>query len=290
MSSEENNFRAFSSPAAIKYYSSNSGLQPAEAYAFEKFVPRGAAILDIGVGGGRTTPYLVAKASHYVGVDYVKAMIDACAAKFPNNLFRCADATRLIGFEDASFDIVVFSFNGIDAIPTREGRLRCFAEVFRVLAPGGLFIFSSHNAKMLLSLPNLDDAGPIRKILRLGRATFGTLPFSMRLLSSGAFHAGAGYYLDPTHGGIKTYCSTPELIEVDISASGFQLLEVISNLHPQKVPRYFISSYYYVLAKPSAERNDAILQSRTAFRRVKPDGEMATENRRGAEFHGSIEE
>lgn len=244
------NFKAFNSPEVVEFYANSSGLQPAETYAFEKFIPQGASILDIGVGCGRTTPYLAAKAGHYVGVDYVKPMIDICVAKFPKRVFHCIDATCLSMFKDTTFDVVVFSFNGIDAIPTREGRLQCVSEVFRVLTPGGLFIFSSHNSKLLLNLPRFDNAGLIRKILRFGRATIRTIPYVIRLLSSGAFRAGKGYYLDPVHGGIITYCSTPELIKLEVCSAGFQFLEAIHNLHPRRVPRYFVQSYYYVLAKP----------------------------------------
>lgn len=253
MTDEESNFKAFSEPKVVELYANSFGLQAAESYVFDKFVAQGASILDIGVGGGRTTPYLAGKASHYIGVDYVKAMVDACAAKFPHNIFSCADATRLTGLEDASFDVVVFSFNGIDAIPMREGRRQCFSEVRRVLRPSGLFIFSSHNAKMLLNLPRFDNAGLARKAWRLARSSIGSVPYTIRLLHSGAFCRGGGYYLDPVHGGILTYCSTPELIELDAHSAGFQLLEVVSNLHPQQAARYFISSYYYVLQNPRRE-------------------------------------
>ena len=207
MIEEDGNLKVFSSPQVVELYANSSGLQPAEIYAFDKFVHQGAAILDVGVGCGRTTPYLAPKSRHYVGVDYVNAMIDICAAKFPENIFCCADATNLIRFEDGSFDIVVFSFNGLDAISTREGRRRCFSEVSRVLASGGLFIFSAHNAKMVLDLPSLDNAGLIRKAWRLARAAITSVPFTLRLLQSGAFRTGSGYYLDPVHGGIMTYCS-----------------------------------------------------------------------------------
>jgi SAM-dependent methyltransferase len=249
MAADDSNFKAFSTPEAVAFYASYSGLQPAETYAFDKFVPDGASILDIGVGCGRTTPYLAARAARYVGIDYVQAMVDICAARFPKNAFYRADATRLSLIEDASVDIVVFSFNGIDAITTKEGRLRCLSEVFRVLRPGGLFIFSSHNAKMLINLPSFDNAGPLRKVWRLVRSAFKSVPFAARLVRSGAFRAGAGYYFDPAHGGIRGYCSTPKLIEVDVSSIGFQLLEVISSAYPRRIPRYFIPWYYYVLAK-----------------------------------------
>ena len=253
MTAEDNNFRAFGSQKVVELYAHSAGLQPAEIYVLDKFVPAGASILDIGVGGGRTTPYLAAKAGHYVGVDYVKAMVEACAAKFPQNIFVCADATRLTGFKDESFDVAIFSFNGIDAVPTKDARLRCFSEVFRLLTPNGLFIFSSHNAKMLVSFPRLDNAGLLRKAWRLSRAVITSVPFAVRLLYSGSFRRGAGYYLDPVHGGITTYCSTPELIRVDASSAGFQVIEVIHNLHPHRMPRYLIQSYYYVLAKQAKE-------------------------------------
>jgi SAM-dependent methyltransferase len=254
MFAEDNNFNAFSSPEVVEFYANSSGLLPAEAYAFEKFVPQGAAILDIGVGCGRTTPYLAAKARRYVGIDYVKAMIDVCTIKFPEHFFCCADATQLTKFEDASFDVVVFSFNGIDAIPAKDARLRCFLEVYRVLKPGGRFIFSSHNAKMLLNLPSLDNAGICRKLWRVARAAITSVPFAVRLLRSGAFRAGAGYYHDPVHGGIRHYCSTPELVKLDVRSSGFQLLEVTDNLHRRNVSHHFVSAYYYVAVKPLDRR------------------------------------
>lgn len=249
---EDGNFRAFSSSEVVDFYRNYSGLQPTEIYLFEKFVSQGVSILDIGVGCGRTTPHLSKKASRYIGIDYVKAMVDFCAAQFPEYAFHCADATCLRRFDDDSFNIVVFSFNGIDAIPTREDRIKCFSEVFRVLMPDGRFIFSSHNARMLFRLPDFKGAGTMRKINRLVRAAFKSAPAAFSLLSSGAFYAGAGYYLDPAHGGIRGYCSTPELVEQDVSSIGFHLLEVVGSNYPQKVSRYCTPWYYYVLAKQVA--------------------------------------
>jgi SAM-dependent methyltransferase len=249
MTSEDRNFKTFSSPDVVEVYANFSGLFPAESYAFEKFLPQGASILDIGVGCGRTTPYLAGKARLYVGVDYIETMVDICAERFPGNTFYCADATSLSRFADASFDVVVFSFNGIDLIHPHPDRLRCLSEIARVLVPNGLFIFSSHNSKLLFSWPNFNHADLARKAWKLLRAAFDTIPVGARLLSSGVFHAGAGYYLDPAHGGIECYCSTPELIERDTRSAGFELLEVVSHLPPRELPRYLVPMYYYVLAK-----------------------------------------
>jgi ubiquinone/menaquinone biosynthesis C-methylase UbiE len=250
---KDGNFAAFSNPEVVRFYENYKGLQPAETYAFAKYIMPNSSILDVGVGCGRTTPFLAAGADKYVGVDYVDAMINVCRERFPEHSFHYADATNLNRFGDECFDRVVFSFNGIDAIPTIDGRQGCLSEIFRVLTHGGLLIFSSHNSKMLLNLPILDNVGLIRKTWRLARAARRNLRFDLRLFVSGAFFLGAGYYLDPAHGGIRGYCSTPELVASELSSAGFRVVEVIGSLYPKQASRYFTPWYYYVAAKPSVK-------------------------------------
>ena len=48
-------------------------------------------------------------------------------------------------FEDASFDVALFSYNGMELIPGRGGKRRVMSEVHRILKPGGHFVFSSHS-------------------------------------------------------------------------------------------------------------------------------------------------
>ena len=86
------------------------------------------AILDMGVGGGRTTQYLSQIAGRYVGADYSEAMVDTCRKRFPDQEFRHCDARDIAPFADGEFDAVVFSANGIDYIAADEGRARCLAE------------------------------------------------------------------------------------------------------------------------------------------------------------------
>src|SRR5208282_1678064 len=64
-----------------------------------------------------------------------------------------ADAANLSLFPDDSFDVVVFSFNGIDYVLPEQARRSCFAHVHRVLKAKGIFIFSSHNARAVVIPP-----------------------------------------------------------------------------------------------------------------------------------------
>ena len=108
-----------------------------------------ARILDIGVGGGRTTTHLAHRVHRYVGIDVSAAMIRACERRFDGRVgdrlrFLVADARDLALFESSSFDLVLFSWQGIDSIDL-EGRLVALREIRRVCAPGARFAFSSDN-------------------------------------------------------------------------------------------------------------------------------------------------
>ena len=50
---------------------------------FEKYVAPGGEVLDLGVGGGRTTAFLSSRAGAYVGLDYAPTMVKICRLKFP---------------------------------------------------------------------------------------------------------------------------------------------------------------------------------------------------------------
>jgi len=130
----------------VKYYQNIEVLTKAEAVLFEKLSPtiKDSKILDIGVGGGRTTKYLLPLSRDYTGVDYVRQYAEETGKKYPNAKILCGDARDLKEFEDETFDFVLFSFNGLDCI-SNDDRLKALKEIFRVLKKGGVFMFSSHN-------------------------------------------------------------------------------------------------------------------------------------------------
>lgn len=146
MRSNEINKKIYEDRRAVASCSVPGPLQPPEVRMLVEYRDTfwGRRILDLGCGAGRTTAYLKEFTPDYTGADYSSAMIEACRRRFPDVRLVHADARRLDEFKDEEFDFVLFSFNGIDSMP-HEDRLKALAEIHRVLADTGLFVFSSHN-------------------------------------------------------------------------------------------------------------------------------------------------
>lgn len=121
-------------------------LDAGERAAFAIVAPEARAqpILDLGVGGGRTTSLLRLISDDYVGLDYTPAMVDLARSRHPDADVRLGDARDLTEFPDGHFALVVFSFNGLDSVD-RDGRLRALHEMRRVTRPGGRVLVSSLN-------------------------------------------------------------------------------------------------------------------------------------------------
>lgn len=105
---------------------------------------RDQPLLDVGVGGGRTVPLLRRLSQDYTAVDYTQELVDVCRRNHPGVRVLHMDARNMAQFSDHSFALVMFSFNGIDAVDY-EGRRAILREFARVLRPGGLALFSTHN-------------------------------------------------------------------------------------------------------------------------------------------------
>jgi SAM-dependent methyltransferase len=141
----QQNIRGYESPEIVMHYSRLSDLVPPERTILgilrEKLYDM--KMLDLGVGGGRTTRFFAPLVKSYVGVDWSGRMVEACRKKYPHYSFRIDDA-RTLQFDEGEFDFVLFSYNGLDYIG-HEDRLKALDEIHRVLRSGGYFVFSSHN-------------------------------------------------------------------------------------------------------------------------------------------------
>ncbi|GAB3880302.1 hypothetical protein GCM10029964_034430 [Kibdelosporangium lantanae] len=104
------------------------------------------AVLDIGCGTGRLTLPLAERAGSVTGLDMSDAMLAQARAKAGERGlsvdFRQGDMTAM-PFADASFDVVV-SMLALMHIPVAE-RGRLFAEITRVLRPGGQVLVGVKN-------------------------------------------------------------------------------------------------------------------------------------------------
>ena len=125
-------------------------LHPSEATALVRYRDdiHGQRVLDLGCGAGRLTTYLRPLVKKYVGLDVSAHMIKHCQMTFQGLNFVQGDMRSLTPFDDGEFDSVFAVANLMDAVSHAE-RLQVLAEVRRVLAPSGLFVFSAHNRSYL---------------------------------------------------------------------------------------------------------------------------------------------
>jgi SAM-dependent methyltransferase len=174
----------YNSSSIVTRYAGKTDLQPAERAIVSLLGPALSTmdLLDVGVGGGRTTWHLAPLVRRYVGVDYAEEMIAACRRTFahdPSLCFLVADACHLEAFGDAEFDLVFFSFNGIDCI-SRAHRATALRELMRVTRPGGYLAFSAHNSNYLPEHQNRLRPRLSRSPRRMLKATRRYLTFRLK--------------------------------------------------------------------------------------------------------------
>jgi SAM-dependent methyltransferase len=162
------NQRIYHARNISRWYRS-AALDYAETMALLRYQPAfaGREVLDLGVGTGRTTRYLAPLAQRYVCLDSSPPMVAYVRERWPGIDIHLADMRDLGAFASGSFDFVLASCNLIDAV-SHEDRLRVLAEVRRVLRPGGIFVFTSHNRRLrtALSGPSLGRSlNPARQAL-----------------------------------------------------------------------------------------------------------------------------
>lgn len=182
-------------------------------------------MLDIGCGAGRIANLVKHFVGDYLGIDYTSEMVTAARDKHPDLSFEQLDARDLSSLADESFDLAIFSYNGIDSVD-QNGRLAVLHEVNRVLKSGGSFAFSSFNRNWSgFDLPARPYGlrwaiNPLRMALRLTRWTIGKLrerrymPFEQRGEHTILLHSAHDF-------GIMVYATTPFQIRQQLADAGF---------------------------------------------------------------------
>lgn len=250
-----NNLNVWDDSEIVEDYAALEDLFPEETVLLQRWEPdfSGKAILDLGVGAGRTTPHLLRLSKNYTGFDFAPGMIRACQERFPGVRFVRGDAREMPMFADAQFDVVMFSFNGLDYL-SHTDRLRALREIRRVLKAGGLFLFSSHNSarepfpspwKPFLEWVHQRDwpklleniAGVRNFMLRRGKQIF-TDEYSVRVDNAHSFR-------------LFTYYVTPAQQIQQLETHGFRLVEMYNRKGEAMAPdaRETASAWIHYLAQ-----------------------------------------
>jgi ubiquinone/menaquinone biosynthesis C-methylase UbiE len=151
------NRQIYESQKVVRNYKGLNILFPAEKKVYEviKNKQNNKAMLDLGIGAGRTTSFFRPLFSHYTGIDFSENMINACRKRFTalaNTEFINADVTSMPELSVEKFDFILFSLNGIDYLQNLEERKSLLSKLYELLDNNGLFVFSSHNTKALPKL------------------------------------------------------------------------------------------------------------------------------------------
>ena len=231
----DHNQKTYAAGSVVHHYTQLKRLQPAEKTILDLFHDQWSKLkmLDIGVGGGRTTQHFSRLVVDYVGIDYCADMIAACQQGFvtssPAAVFAVCDARDMSQFDDNSFDFILFSFNGIDAI-SHADRLKVFQEVCRVGKAGAYFYFSSHNLQGIereLNWRNQVSFNPITTYVNL--VMLALLRFHNRALSLSQINAAAHLTIqDESHNfRLKQYYIRPQA-QLNQLAADFSQIKVYS--------------------------------------------------------------
>jgi ubiquinone/menaquinone biosynthesis C-methylase UbiE len=117
----------------------------------QTFPNKSANILELGCGAGRVGLGLTKEGySNLTVTDFSPVMVDITQGVFAEAgvaqrvTIEIADACRL-KYPDQSQDGVLFAFNGLMCLRGRDDRLKALEEIYRVLKPGGKFLFTAND-------------------------------------------------------------------------------------------------------------------------------------------------
>lgn len=144
--------KRFNSPNRVRHYKKaikEIGLWRSEKEIFREYLQTKDKILDLGCGAGRVTFGLYDLGyERIIGVDLARNLIQKAEEYAKKNDYRIkfvVNSGLTLPFDTDSFDVIIFSFNGLMTIPKKENRDYVMKECARTLRNSGLFIFTTHD-------------------------------------------------------------------------------------------------------------------------------------------------
>jgi ubiquinone/menaquinone biosynthesis C-methylase UbiE len=141
------NLAYYESPDAVRTYSFD-GFLAEEEVLIPKYFKVGDSVLDLACGMGRTTRLLHEMGMRVRGIDRSENFVKLTNERFPYLDIRLGSYDN-IREESSSFTNILIALNGIDYAFPEAQRVKTLEECARVLKPGGILIYSSHNVKSL---------------------------------------------------------------------------------------------------------------------------------------------
>lgn len=233
---ESNAEAVFASDEAVDLYTDrvqSDGLFLRERKAIDRFFTKsGGSVLDVGCGTGRVSHILSDEGFEVTGIDISEPLVNEARSLFPDVEFRVANVTDT-DFESETFDYVIFSYYGLDYVLPKSNRIEALREIYRLLKPGGFFVFSSHNTWYLLDDVIRRDRSDL-KDLYLSRKNAGRL-FSRYKRESVPL------------GELEIYMSNPLHQWIQLRKCGFTLVDIVGRRESRF--RIFERNPHYVAKK-----------------------------------------
>jgi ubiquinone/menaquinone biosynthesis C-methylase UbiE len=107
-------------------------------------------VLELGCGSGSVTKYFMEE-YECVGLDLSPDMINIAEEIYPKGNFMQGDMRDLPSTLNDQFDVVVSTGRSFTHLTTNKDCLDCCNSVFRVLKPGGIFVFDNFNAQAIFT-------------------------------------------------------------------------------------------------------------------------------------------
>jgi len=203
-STERNNLGIYDDVAAqwwsddIAWVRTLKNMVPARLRYFDKLTDwTGKAVLDLGCAGGFMAEAIDDLGATVTGIDPAAEAINAaCAHAQDRQITYDVGVGEALPYDDASFDIVVC----VDVLEHVKDLGKVLAEVFRVLKPGGLFLYDTINRNPIARFATITIAEDILRLLPKGThdpAMFIKPDELRRALEQAGLQAGAQTGLGP---------------------------------------------------------------------------------------------
>lgn len=249
-------------PRTIEAYNNNaqsyhehvtdSNDSPYHAYyekpAIRSLLPdlKGKKVLSIGCGSGVDTHWLYKQnALEVVGIDISKGLIELARKNYPDITFEVMDMESM-SLKDNSFDIAYSSL----AIHYLEDWTKSLKEAYRILKPGGVYVFScGHPIDSALETIRTKDSKT--RIIKIEKNTS-----TKKIMLNGDYMAHQTGGAKPIEGLLRTmevyaYHQTFSRMINSIVSSGFNIEKLTEPLPSEQMKKVSPENYEKLMRIPS---------------------------------------